>query len=1564
LGAGLLLLPLCAANAACQNEAVRTGFSAVLPNCRAYELVTPPDSNGRLLETLSTFGFNSTPDLFPTELGSASGKSFIYMTYNTPLRNFAEPTGTLDIVEAARLEGGWQTYRRLSPSGEQAVLPVPGGVSADHRYTFTNVSPFEGKASPKAGGSLAAEGEADYLGKPDGSFEPTAVGSLGGERLAQGRYISPDGSHVIFTTGKRLEPAAPPTGTLAVYDRTPDGTTTKVVSLLPGDVTPVAAESAAFQGVSADGSTVAFKIKGTLYARVPDAEDGDTLKVVEGDPTFAGLSADGRYLFYVAGGNIHRFDTGTKADDQLNSTGDAQISNVSSDGSHIYFISESQIGGQGAAGQPNLFVWSDASQKFIATVLPSDLEHTSGDLVGRPALGNWSDWVVTPNRSEPFGVGPGAESSRTTPDGTVFIFESRAKLTAYENAGHTEIYRYDEAIPDVVCVSCGAEDVAPAGDARLQAAGSKLVNPPMVLHNLSEDGRRVFFESPDPLVAEDVDGVNDIYEWQKEELGGRELHLISSGQSTDYPLLFSEAFWVPSPNVLLAISPSGDDVFFLTQDPLVVGAGTGGANAIYDARVGGGFPLAPPPHPCSEEGCRPTSSPAPNLGSVPSVDTAGGGNVKPRAKPRRPRCRHSKQRQHGACGKRGGTMRPQPRRAVASTATAYGADAPPASLQGSQTEPSPASPDNGPGPQAPSPVASGVGEGEFAEFGISSVGAGLSLTGAGRHPDFPIAIVLNHHTDKNGLPQSDARVKDVVVSLPPGLIGNPTAVPRCSSGEFLAFGHCGVDAQVGVAEVLVSSLGPVTEPIYNLEPPHPDKEVARFGFYGGLYPVYIDITVRTAGDFGVTAIVHNSPGQGSLLEAHTTLWGNPADPIHDPKRVLVSEASKCGGTGIACEAPEGKRSSGLPPTAFVSNPSTCQQGEVAFGVTSYQLPGQVFSANAPLPSITDCQGLPFAPVFEAQPTNHVAGAPTGLRTKLVLPQSTDPSALSTATMREARVTLPRGMQIAAGAANWVGTCSEGQVGFHEEVDANCPDASKLGTAAIKSPALMEPLHGFLYQRTPTPGHQLGLWLVTDELGLHVKLPGELEPDPNTGRLTAVFRALPQVPVEEIDLNVWGGPRAPLQNPDHCGAYTTSYSFLPHSNDPVVSGQTQLTISEGCNQGFDPRLSAGVTNPVAGRFSPLIVDLSREDGQQALRGLELKLPDGELAKIKGVPLCSDGGASSGNCPASSKLGQITAAAGPGSDPLWVPQPGRSQPSVYLAGSYQGSPFSIVSVVPAQAGPFDLGNVVVRSGLELDPNTNRALVKADPLPQFFEGVGLTYRRLHVVVDRPEFSLNPTDCREMQVNSTVTSTQGTVAHPASRFQVDGCKSLKFKPRLSLKLSGGTKRADYPALTAILKARKGDANIARASVALPHSEFLAQEHIVTVCTRKQFAAAKCPKGAIYGKAKAWTPLLAKPLSGPVYLRSSDHPLPDVVAALGGELDVTLVGRIDSRHGGIRTTFASIPDAPVSKFILKMRGGAKSLLTNSTDICHGHHQATVGMWAQNGRVLSSRPLLEGAGCE
>lgn len=852
-------------------------------------------------------------------------------------------------------------------------------------------------------------------------------------------------------------------------------------------------------------------------------------------------------------------------------------------------------------------------------------------------------------------------------------------------------------------------------------------------------------------------------------------------------------------------------------------------------------------------------------------------------------------------------------------------------------------------------VGSTTAAGEFDEFGFESVGAEESTASAGAHPDFTTKFTLSHTELPDGKPVVSARTEDVVVDLPPGLMGNPNSVLRCTNAEFLSW-DCPLDSQVGIVRVqLASDTRVVTEPLYSLDPAHGGDAVARLGFAAVFYPAFIDVSIRTAGDYGITAALRDASGQAPIVSAEAVLWGVPAAPIHDPQRLTPFEAINCFETGTACQAAGGKRSSGLPERPFLTNPTACQGMRVDFLATSYQLPGQVFEAAAPMAPIVDCGKVPFNASLDVEPTNPVAGAPTGLRTTLHLQQIEDVNTPAASAMKAAKVTLPEGMAVSPGAVHGIETCSDEQVGFHREVPPACPDAAKVGEALIDSPSLPGVLGGSVYLRTPQPGNQFRLWLVAEGFGMHVKLPGEIHADARTGQLTTEFSETPQVPIERIELELWGGDRAPLKNPDACGTYAASYELTPWSGNPPVAGQAQIAIDRGCGKGFNPRLEAGVTDPVAGAFSPLIVNLFREDGDDNVAGLEVSLPKGLLAKLRGVPLCPP---SAGACPSDSRIGSVAVSVGAGPLPLWLPQPGKGAAGVFLSGPYGDAPYSVVVEVPARAGPFDLGTVVVRSGLHVDPETGQASVKTAALPQFVEGVAATYRAIHVKIDRPDFVVNPTSCEEKAFRSTVTSAGGLLAHPAHFFQVEGCKRLKFSPRLSLKLRGGTERGDYPALTATLKAKEGHANIRRVSVALPRSEFLAQEHIQTICTRVRFAAGDCPKRSVYGYAKAWTPLLDKPLRGPVYLRSSNHPLPDLVAALDGQLDIDLVGRIDSHKGGIRTTFSSVPDAPVTRFVLKMKGGKKGLLTNSRDICRSRGRATVQMDAQNGRIRDFKAAL------
>jgi hypothetical protein len=855
----------------------------------------------------------------------------------------------------------------------------------------------------------------------------------------------------------------------------------------------------------------------------------------------------------------------------------------------------------------------------------------------------------------------------------------------------------------------------------------------------------------------------------------------------------------------------------------------------------------------------------------------------------------------------------------------------------------------------------------YSDYGLASVGASLSTSEAGAHPDFTTSFELKTDpaspADSNGLHEPYARTRDIAVSLPPGLIGNPNAVDRCTTLQLTtAFdeGGCPLDSQVGIAVIRLYNVHTLVEPIYNMEAPGGDT-VARLGFLATTLPNYINVQVRSESDYGLTATLEGVPANEKLVSASTTLWAVPAASSHDTERLTPREAY----LEVKSESPP--REFGLAPAPFMTNPTRCGvPQQIGFATDSYQLPGQFSEASAPLPEITGCGSIAFDPALSLSPTNPVAAAPTGLDAQLEIPQDETVGGRATSQLRYATVTLPEGVTIAPGAADGLEACSPQQVGLETRDPAACPPASKIGSADFDVPALSRVLHGAVYQRTPRTGDLFGVWLVADELGVHVKIPGDVHADAATGQLTTVFDGTaaaggnPQVPLRRFDLHFKGGPRGVLATPMRCGAYAARYEFTPWSGRAPASGEAPMEIDQGCDTGgFAPKLSAGTVNPVAGSFSPLVTSLTRESGEENVAGVDVTMPPGVLAKLAGVPLCDEPAAATGQCPSASQVGVTTVATGPGPSPLWIPQPGKEPTAVYLSGPYRGAPYSLVVKTPAQAGPFDLGTVIVRAGIYIDPETTAVTVKSDPLPQILEGVAISYRTIDVDVNRPRFTINPTSCRPMKVDAKVTSSEGAVASPTDRFQVGGCSDLGFKPGLGLRLFGRTSRAGHPRLRAVLRTHPGDANIARASVALPRSEFLDQGHIGTVCTRVQFAAGGCPPRSIYGRARAFSPLLDQPLEGPVYLRSSNHELPDLVAALHGQVDVDLVGRIDSVNGGIRTRFEAVPDAPVTKFTLTMQGGDRGLLQNSRNLCASPSVAAVAFTAQNGKAVHLHPSVK-----
>jgi hypothetical protein len=552
---------------------------------------------------------------------------------------------------------------------------------------------------------------------------------------------------------------------------------------------------------------------------------------------------------------------------------------------------------------------------------------------------------------------------------------------------------------------------------------------------------------------------------------------------------------------------------------------------------------------------------------------------------------------------------------------------------------------------------------------------------------------------------------------------------------------------------------------------------------------------------------------------------------------------------------------------------------------------------------------------------------------------------------------------------------------------------------VTTPLLEEVVEGSVYLAAPhdNPFNSLlALYIIAKnpKRGVIVTQAGKIEADPITGQLTTTIEGLPPVPYSSIELRLKEGARAPLITPQLCGRYQTTALLYPFSNPSVATVRSApFEISSGANGGRcvsseaelpnHPSFQAGTTVPLAGAYSPFVFSLSRNDGEQRLGAIEATLPKGLVGKLAGIPYCSDGGVaiassrtaegqgavelSQPSCPAASQVGIVTVSAGAG------PQPYSVQGKVYMAGPYKGAPLSFEIITPAIAGPFDLGSVAVRAAAYVNETTAQIHVVSDPLPTILHGIPLDLRSASVQINRPEFTLNPTNCSSSTVSATAISLAGRSAALSNPFAVGGCKGLAFKPTLKLKFSGETKRTGYPAVKAVLTQPKGEnANLADASVVLPKGMLIANAHVNNPCTRVQFNSTPipgegCPPKSVLGNAKVWSPLLEKPEQGKVYFRSNggERLLPDLVIALRGQIPLQLVGFIDSvgKKGAevrrVRSRFLNIPDAPVSRVELTLAGGKRGLLENSKNLCKSKNIAKFDLTGQNGKQSLTEPKLE-----
>lgn len=861
--------------------------------------------------------------------------------------------------------------------------------------------------------------------------------------------------------------------------------------------------------------------------------------------------------------------------------------------------------------------------------------------------------------------------------------------------------------------------------------------------------------------------------------------------------------------------------------------------------------------------------------------------------------------------------------------------------------------------------------------------------------------------------RSEGDLRNMQVNLPPGLIGNPLAVGRCSEKQLETprvspFGpsnsgeSCPGISQVGVVTFVSDREEgrPETFGVFNIQaPPGAAGELAAAPY--GERVRYTPYVREEGGSYGLTLFVKNFTQGFDMREMSVEFWGNPWSHSHDGERGnCLNEADPAhpfGKCSIEADQPDHA------PMPFITLPTKCGVPQ-RFGVTLESWQGETAQAAGVSPALTECNTVRFEPKPVARLSTARTTSSTGFDFTLEgnAEGLIDPSRRAGSQVREATVTMANGISINPSLGAGLGYCTRS---VYEAIrltgGPECPNDSKIGQLEVESPLLEETMEGSVFLAQPDdpftgePGAEnpfdtlIALYLVakSPQQGLQVKVPGELEANPANGNLVAHFTEVPMLPYSHFNVHFRDGQRSPLASPPSCGVYSNHVDLVPWNNpNDHEEFESKFELNSGIGAGpcpsglqpFAPTAKGGTANRNAGSFTPLYIRMARTDSEQEITSYSATLPPGLLGRLVGIPYCPEaaiahaarnsgfGELEHPSCPAASLIGHTTAGYGLGSALTYAPG------NLYLAGPYGGQPFSIVAIDSAIVGPFDLGVVIVRSAIRLDPRTAQVSIDSaasDPIPHIIRGIPIHLRDIRVYLNRPGFTLNPTSCEPMSLESSLTGAGADLGSKADDprasasvpFQVSNCSALGFRPTLTMRLRGHAHRGDFPSLTATYRPRPGDANQREVTVTLARTMFLAQSHIKTICTRKQFAADNCPKTSIYGSATAVTPLLGAPLKGHVYLRSSENTLPDMVAALsGGGVNVEVVGRISSYKGGLRATFTKLPDAPVKRFTMKLFGGKRGLIEAAANVCANPQPASARMIAQNNKGLVSHPALVG----
>ncbi|HEY2142274.1 MAG TPA: hypothetical protein VGG98_09480 [Solirubrobacteraceae bacterium] len=889
----------------------------------------------------------------------------------------------------------------------------------------------------------------------------------------------------------------------------------------------------------------------------------------------------------------------------------------------------------------------------------------------------------------------------------------------------------------------------------------------------------------------------------------------------------------------------------------------------------------------------------------------------------------------------------------------------------------------------PTPPAFGMSNFDFYIAGLD----GANDAQAGDHP-YEVTTTIGLANEFREIPSGNggpdeihdsqvADLKDVVVDLPLGFTGSTLAAPTCTLAQ-LSGDNCPPDTVVGHLLTEPNNQTSVDSPIWNLVP---ERGVpAEFGYVDGLHGshvFYVSVVPTSAGY--VLQVTNPDIPQVYMTHITATFFGNPAakDETRHPQIPFFTDPSDC---------------SGGPLLASIHMDSWQKPGSYnADGTPNFNDPNWV-GAKSQSPSVTGCNSLRFTPEIVAQPTTKAADTPSGLDFEIKVPQTEDVNVLATPTMKKAVVTLPEGFTVDPSAGDGLGACTVAQIGWlggtaknFSPAQPSCPEASKIGSLELTTPLIPGVLTGemFLASQEENPFHTLlAAYVVVHDpvTGVLIKIAGEFLPDPRTGRITAVFDENPQLPFSDLKLHFFGGPRAELATPQSCGTFTTNTELMPWSapdSGPVGTPFDSFLIDESCSFGFSPSFTGGSTNLQAGAYTPFVASFSRSDTDQELAGLTLSLPPGLLANLTGMPLCSDTDANAGTCPASTQVGSVLTGVGPGPNPLFV------SGKAYLTGPYNGGPYGLAVVVPAVAGPFNFGTVVVRQSIRIDPVDAHVTDVSDPFPTIIDGIPLRLRRVDVRLERSRFTFNPSSCSKLAFNGSISGSPlgaprtlngsvGYASQPGARsdfttpFQVTNCATLGFKPQFKVSTQGKTSRKDGASLRAALTypnaAFGSQANIKSVKVDLPKQLPSRLTTLQKACTAAQFNTnpAGCPAASLIGHATVHTPILPFPLTGPaIFVSHGGEAFPSLTMVLQGNgVTVDLTGStFISKSGITSTTFRSVPDTPFSAFELTLPQGKYSALAANGNLCKSKLAMPTELLAQNGVKINQSTKIAVTGC-